>query len=102
MRNYRGCGHTVDRPVDGVESRFDCSPLLYHKYWPVSEFRGYGTKALTGKNITPNFEDTEHKETCVPSLSGQRGGTKNAKRIYGTLFTVTLVSRIILYNTPYS
>jgi len=98
VRKYRGCGHIVDRPVDSVESRFGYPPLLYHDYRPVSEFRGHGTKALSRKNITPSFEDTEHKETCVPSLSGQRGGTKNAKRKYRALSTVTLV---VLYFTLY-
>lgn len=34
----------------------------------------------------------------MPSLSGQRGGTKNAKRIHGTLFIVTL---IVLYYILY-
>ncbi len=98
VRKYRGCGHAVDRPVDGVESRFGCSPLLYHDYRPVSSFRGHDTKVLSEKNISPSFEDTEHKETCVPSLSGQRGGTKNVKRIYRALFTVTL---FVLYCISY-
>jgi hypothetical protein len=73
VRKYHGCGHAVDRPVDSVDRRFSCSPLLYHGYWPVSEFRYRGTKLLSGKNMAPRFEDTEHKETCMPSLSGQSG-----------------------------
>ena len=28
VRKYSGCDYAVDRPVDGVESRFRCSPLL--------------------------------------------------------------------------
>jgi len=62
-KKYRGPDHAVDPPVDGVESRFSSSPLLYHNYRPVSEFRGHGTKVLLRKNIIPSFEDTGHKET---------------------------------------
>ena len=46
------------------------TPLLYHDYRPVFKFRGHGTKVLSRKNITPSFEDSEHKEIYVPSLSG--------------------------------
>ncbi len=100
MRKYRGYGYAVDRPVDGVESRFGCFPLLYYDYRPISSFRGYDTKVLLEKNISPSFKDTEYKETCVPSLSGQRGGTNNVRRIYRALITVTLfVLYCILYRT---
>jgi hypothetical protein len=75
-RKYYGCGHTIDYPVDGVESRFGCSPLLYYGYWSVFEFRSHDTKILSRKNMALSFEDLEHKETYVPSLSGQRGRHK--------------------------
>ena len=74
--------HAVDRFVDGVESRFDCSPMLYHDHRPVSEFRRHGTKVGSRKNMTSSFEDTKHKRSCIPSLSEQRGDTQNAKQIY--------------------
>jgi hypothetical protein len=77
VRKYRGLGHAVDHPVDGVESRFSCSPLLYYDYRPVSKFRANPTKILSRKNMFPSFEDTEHKETYMPSLSRQRGGAHN-------------------------
>jgi hypothetical protein len=73
VRKYRGCSHAIDRPIDGVDYRFSYSPLLYYSYWPVSEFRYRGTKLLLGKNIALRFEDTEHKETCMLSLSRQSG-----------------------------
>jgi hypothetical protein len=108
VRKYYGFGHAIDRPVDGVESRFSCPPLLYHEYRPIFEFRANGTKVLSRKNMVPSFEDAEHKETCMPSLSGQRGGTQNAKRLdkylsrlYNVVLTVTLTSRITVYYTLY-
>ncbi len=70
VRKYRGYGHAIDGPVDGVESRFGYSPLLFHNHQPISEFRAYGTMALLRKNIILRFKDTEYKETYVPSLSG--------------------------------
>jgi hypothetical protein len=73
---YRSCCHAVDPPVDGVKSLWGCSPLLYHDYRPVFEFRGHGTKVLSRKNTAPSFEDSEYKETYVPSLSGQGGCAK--------------------------
>jgi hypothetical protein len=73
VRKHRRCDHAIDRSVDGIESLFSCSPLLPYDYRPVSEFRGHGTKVLLRKNISPSFEDSEYKETCAPSLSGQRG-----------------------------
>jgi hypothetical protein len=82
-RKYRSCGHAVDPPVDGVKCLWGCSPLLHHDYQPIFEFRGHGTKVLSRKNMAPSFEDSEQKETCVPNLSGLRGG-KNAKRFYRT------------------
>ena len=71
VRKYCGSGHAIHRPVDGVESRFSCSPLLYHDYLPVFEFRGHSTKVLSRKNIAPSFEDTEHNKTYMLSLSGE-------------------------------
>jgi hypothetical protein len=47
--------------------------LLYYDYRPVSKFRDHGTKVLLGNNIALIFEDPKHKETYMPSLSGQRG-----------------------------
>jgi hypothetical protein len=73
VRKYRSRGHAVDPPVDGVKSLWECSPLLYHDYQPVFEFRAHGTKVLLRKNMTPSFEDSEHKETSLPSLFRQRG-----------------------------
>ena len=73
MRKYHGCSYAIDRPIDSVKSRFSCFLLLCHDYWPVSEFRGHGTKILSRNNLTLSFEDTKHKETCIPSLSGHRG-----------------------------
>jgi hypothetical protein len=81
VRKYCSLGNTVDRPIDGVESRFSYSPLLYHEYRPVSKFRANSMKVLSRKNIFPSFEDIEYKETCIPSLSGQRG--RRAKRHEG-------------------
>jgi hypothetical protein len=93
----------IDPPVDGVESLCDCSPLLYHDYPPISEFRGPGTKVLSRKNMTPSLEDSEHKKTCVPSLSGQRGRHKTPSDF--TAFTYCRInrhaSRIMLYSTLY-
>jgi hypothetical protein len=65
MRKYHGCGYTVDRPIDGVKSRFGGSPLLYYNYQPLSKFRGHGMKVESRKNISLRFEDTKHKETCT-------------------------------------
>jgi hypothetical protein len=36
---YYGCSNSIGCPVDGVEYRFSCFPLLYYDYWPVSKFR---------------------------------------------------------------
>jgi hypothetical protein len=48
--------------------------------------------------MTLSFEDTKHKETCMPSLSGQGVCTQNAKRLnkdlvrlYNIVLTATLV-----------
>ena len=62
--------YAIDHPVESVKSCCSYYPLLYHDYRPVSKFRGHGTKVLSRKNITPSFEDLEHKETYMPSLSG--------------------------------
>ena len=43
-------GYTVDYPIDGVKSRFSCSPLLYLEYRPISKFRDYNTKVLLREN----------------------------------------------------
>src|SRR5450432_3017515 len=82
VRKLLQFSYTIDCPVNSVESYCSCSPLLCHHYWPFSEFRGHGTKVLSRNNMTLSFEDTEDKETCMPSLSGQRGVTPNTKRIY--------------------
>jgi len=62
--------NAIDHPVKSVKSCCSYYPLLYHDYRPVFKFRGHGTKVLSRKNITPSFEDSEHKEIYVPSLSG--------------------------------
>lgn len=74
QEKYRGLGHAIDRPIPGVKSRFSCSPLLHHGDPPVSEFWGHHMKVLSRKNKALNFKDTKHKETCMPSLSGQIAG----------------------------
>jgi hypothetical protein len=48
--------------INSVESCFSCSPLPYYNYQPVSKFQGYSTKVLLRENMTPSFEDIEHKE----------------------------------------
>jgi hypothetical protein len=43
--------------------------------------------------MAPSFENSEHKETCVPNLSGQRGGQKRQAilpHLYNVVLTVTL------------
>ena len=62
----------IDRAAAGVGSRFGFLPLLCHGHWPISNFWSYSTKLLLGENVPPKFEDIEHKETCLPGLSGQR------------------------------
>jgi hypothetical protein len=62
----------VDRPVENVKSCFGYYPLLYHDHRPVPKIRGRGIELLLSLNIAPRFEDTEHKETCLPDLSGQK------------------------------
>jgi hypothetical protein len=47
------------------------------------EVGGLSKKVLSRKNMAPSFEVSEHKETCVPGLSGQKRGGK-AKRFYRT------------------
>jgi hypothetical protein len=94
-------GYAVDRPVESVKSCCRYYPLLYHDYRSVSEFRGHGTKVLSRKNLTPSFEHLEHKETCVPSLSGQRGRHKTPSdlpRLYNVVLTGTLA---VLYYALY-
>ena len=87
----RSC-YAVDRPVHGVESRFSCSSLLYHDYQPVSRIRGHSTKVLSRKNITPDFKNSEHIETCTPGLSGKRGvGTQYVKRLRDNLRSSVLI-----------
>jgi len=73
-------------------------PLLYYDYRPFPGIRDRGIELLLISNTAPKFEDTEHKETCMPSLSGLNGeGTQNAKRIC-YVSTVTLV---VLFFTLY-
>jgi hypothetical protein len=47
-------------------------PLLYYDYQPVPGIQGRGIELLLSSNIAPRFKDTEHKETCLPDLSGQK------------------------------
>jgi hypothetical protein len=81
VRRYHGFGYAIYHPVDGVKSGLDCNPLLYHDYKPVSEFRGHRTKVLLRKNMTPSFEDIEHKETYVP-YPDKEEGIQNAEEFY--------------------
>ena len=67
VRKYRCLGHAVDRSVHGVENCFSCSLLLHHDYRPVCEFRNNSTKVPSREDVAPSFEDTEHKETSMPS-----------------------------------
>jgi hypothetical protein len=46
--------------------------LLYYNYRPVLRIWRRGIELLLSSNITPSFEDTEYKETCLPDLSGQK------------------------------
>ena len=48
------------------------TPLLYHGYRPVPGIRGRSVELQLSSNIAPRFEDTKHKETCLPDLSGQK------------------------------
>jgi hypothetical protein len=102
LRKYRGLGHAVDGPVDGVESRFSCSPLLYHECRPVSKFRANSTKILLRKNIVPSFEDTEYKETYTPRLSRQRGAHKKPSLDKDSYNVVSIVTLVVSYYILYS
>ena len=73
LKKYCSFSFVIDYPVDGIEGHVSCCPLLYHKYRPTFEFRANNTKVLSRKNMVLSFEDKEHKETSMPSLSGQRG-----------------------------
>ena len=100
MRKYHDYSYAVDRPVDSVESGFSCFPLLYPVYRPVSEFRGHGTKVLSRNNIALSFEDKKHKETCMPSLSGQRGRyTKRQANLLRLHNAVLRVALVVFYYT---
>jgi hypothetical protein len=81
VRKYYSCSNSVDHPVDGIESRFCCSPLLYYDYWPVPGIQGHGIELLLSSNIAPRFQNTEHKESCPPDLSGQKWDIQNAKHL---------------------
>jgi hypothetical protein len=62
-------------PVDGVESAFGYSPLLYYHYWPVSKFRDRSTKLLSRKNIAPKFKDIKRKKTLCWIYPDKVGGS---------------------------
>jgi hypothetical protein len=102
VRKYRGLGHAVDRPVDGVKSRFSCFPPALARVSACLQFRANSTKFLSIKNLVPSFEDPEHKETCMPNLSGQRGRRRTKRqalirdlsRLHNAVLIVTL---IVLY-----
>ena len=99
VRKYSRYIYIINRFVNGVESCFDYSFLLQHNHRPISGFRGYGTKMLLRKNILLSFKNIEYKEICVPSLSGLKRNTQNAKRIYRAYIIsyYSHASRIILY-----
>jgi hypothetical protein len=53
--------------------------------------------------MDPSFEDSEHKETCVPNLSGQKGGQKRQAilpHLYKSYSINRHASRIVLYIIP--
>jgi hypothetical protein len=102
VRKYHGCSDSADRSVDGIENSFSCSPLLYHDHWPVSKFRDGSTKLLSRINRVLRFEDTKHKKTCMPSLSGLKGGVHKMPsellRLHNAILTVTLVVLFVYYT----
>ena len=70
VRKILQFGYTVDHPIESVKSYGSFYPLLYYDYQPVPGVRGRGIELLLISNIILKFEDTEHKETCLPDLSG--------------------------------
>ncbi len=56
--------------------------LLYSDSQPVPGIRGRGIELPLSSGIVPRIVDTEHEETCLPDLSGQKWeGTQNAKHL---------------------
>jgi hypothetical protein len=76
VENY-GCGKLMGRAVDGVGKSHLRFPLLYRNDWLISGFRHFSKKLILKKNVFPKFQDTKHKITGLPSLSGQKGGAKS-------------------------
>lgn len=79
VRNYRGLSYAINRLVDSGESRFSYFPPLYHEYRLVSKFRANSTRVLSKNNIVPSFQDIEHEEANIPSLSEKEGSRTNTK-----------------------
>jgi hypothetical protein len=102
VRKILQFGYAVDRPVESVKSCYSYCPLLYYDYRPFPGIRDRGIELLLISNIAPKFEDTEHKETCLPSLSGPKGGVHKTPsgllRLHNAVSTVTLV---ILFCSSY-
>ena len=72
VRKILQFGYAINRPVKSVKSCYSYYPLLYYDYRPVPRIRGRGIELLLSPNIALRFEDAEHKETCIPDLSGQK------------------------------
>jgi hypothetical protein len=72
VRKIPQFGHTIDYSIKSVKSRRSYYPLLYYDHQPVPGIRGRDIELLLSSNITLKFKDTEHKETCLPDLSGQK------------------------------
>ncbi|KAI9772322.1 MAG: hypothetical protein M1840_001071 [Geoglossum simile] len=73
--------------------------MLYHEYRPVFEFRANGMKVLSGKNMVLSFEDTEHKETCIPrevlATSRQSENSKQKLELFRRYHTLNMMQRAL-------
>jgi hypothetical protein len=85
----------IDRAVASVGSRFGFLPLLCHGHWPISNFWSYSTKLLLGENVPPKFEDIEHKEIYLPSLSGQKGGWHSKRQVNKRGFLLVMIGIVL-------
>ena len=67
---YRGLGYAADRSVHCPLYLCPYALLRLSAYLRIS---GPWTKVPLRENMAPSFDDTEHKETRMPSLSVQSG-----------------------------
>jgi hypothetical protein len=102
IRKILQSSYAINRPVKSVKSWCSYYPLLYYDYRSVPGIRGRGIEFLISSNIAP-IEDTEHKETCLPYLSGQKNSKHLNKRgrnyrLYPILYCIhTHASRILSF-----